>query len=237
MRNIRIFLIALAAITLLIGSIGLGYHLYHKFNDHPESPLNAIPGNTALIIQLNQAGNLLGELNRSNLLWKSVSKFPGIQTVRNELQYLDSASRKTDQISQIFQRYKIWVAITLSGRSDFGALYLATINGKDAESGIVDFIQQISDDGIVVTKSPYSTTTLYRAQSKSGRQPFFFAIMKGVSLEAITLILLSVPLTASHSTLRLPLQQDLKKSQPQSGRKPMQTFTSITDFSPLYYLQ
>lgn len=180
MRNLRIFLISVAALTLLTGFFGLGYHLYQKFRDHPESPMNAIPGNTALIIQLNQAGSLLGELNRSNLIWKSVSRFPGIQTVRNELQYLDSASRKSESISKIFQQNKIWVAISLSGKTNFGALYLAAMPGKSAEAGIVDFVSKLSKAGMVITSSPYSTTTLYRVQAKGTRDPFWFSLMKGV---------------------------------------------------------
>jgi hypothetical protein len=180
MRNIRLFLIGLAVITILSGGIGLAYHLYKRFNTRAESPFNAIPGNTAIIIQLNQAGNLLSELNRSNLLWKSVSRYPGIVTVRNELRYLDSASRKTDQINQIFRQYKVWIAITLSGRSTFGALYLASVGSMDSEAGILDFIRTLGQDSVLITSSPYSTTTLYRAKSKSGKQPFYFAVMNGV---------------------------------------------------------
>jgi hypothetical protein len=180
MRNIRLFLIGLAIVTILAGGIGLAFRLYKRFNAHTESPFNAIPGNTAIIIQLNQAGNLLADLNRSNLIWKSASRYPGIITVRNELRYLDSASRKSEQINQIFRQYKVWIAVTLSGRSTFGALYLASVGNLESESGILDFIRTLGQDSVIITSSPYSTTTLYRAQSKRGGSPFYFSVMKGV---------------------------------------------------------
>lgn len=180
MKNIRIFLISLASLTFLAGFSGIGYLLYNKFNRKAESPFNAIPGNTAMIIQLNQAGQLLSELNRTNLLWRSVSRFPGILTVRTELKYIDSASRTNEHIDRIFRQSSIWVAITLSGKSNFGALYLATIGSHDADGDILDFINKFSGNGALITSTPYSTTQLHRVQMKGGRAPFYFAVMKGV---------------------------------------------------------
>ena len=180
MRKIRTGLIVAFSIILLTGFSWIGYRIFHRYTLHSESPFNAIPGNTALIIQLNQAGNLFEELNRSNLLWKSISHFPGINTIRNELQYIDSTSRKNPKISRIFSKYKILVNITLSGQSDFGALYLASVGGEDPESNILDFIRELFDKEVVIITSPYSTTNLHRIQLKSSREPFYFAVMKGV---------------------------------------------------------
>ncbi|MCX6268367.1 MAG: hypothetical protein NTW16_13565 [Bacteroidetes bacterium] len=107
MRNFRTILIALAIVLTATGFSWLGYTVYTKFQRPSESPFNAIPGNTALIIQLNKAGNLLEELNRSNLLWKAFSRIPGINTVKNELHYVDSSSRKNEKINTIFQQYNM----------------------------------------------------------------------------------------------------------------------------------
>ena len=144
MRNLRIILITLAGVVAATGFSWFGYNLFQKFHRPAESPFNAIPGNTALIIQLNKAGNLLEELNRSNLLWKALSRFPGINVVRNEIQFVDSSSRKNEKINKIFQQYNVLISITLSGRNNFGALYLATVTGSNPDSYISDFIQEIS---------------------------------------------------------------------------------------------
>jgi hypothetical protein len=180
MKNIRSILIGIAALVVLTGFAWLGYTLYNKLQRPAESPFNAVPGNTALIIQLNKAGNLLEELNRSNLLWKALSRFPGINTVRNELNYVDSASRKNEKISKISQQYNILVSITLSGRNSFGALYLASVAGRDPESYILDFINEINAGKAILTETPYSTTRLHRIQSGGSHEAFYFAVLKGV---------------------------------------------------------
>jgi len=180
MRKLRSILILLAVVAALTGFSWLGYTLFRKLQRPAESPFNAIPGNTALIIQLNKAGNLLEELNRSNLLWKALSRFPGINTVRNELNYVDSASLKNEKISKIFQQYNVLVSITLSGRTNFGALYLSNVAGSDPESYILDFINEISAGKAILSQTPYFTTNLHRIQAKGSREAFYFAVLKGV---------------------------------------------------------
>ena len=143
MRNFRTILISIAALVALTGFAWFGYNLYQRFHRPAESPFNAIPGNTACILQLNKAGNLLEELNRSNLLWKALSSFPGINVERNELQFIDSASRQNQKINKIFQQNNILVSISLSGRTNFGALYLTTVTDPNPDSFISEFIQAL----------------------------------------------------------------------------------------------
>jgi hypothetical protein len=206
MRNFRNLLILFAGLVALTGFSWLGYTLYNKFQPPAESTFNAIPGNTALIIQLNKAGNLLEELNRSNLLWRALSRLPGINTVRNELQYVDSASRKNEKINKIFQQYNILISITLSGRNNFGALYLASVAGRDPESYILDFINEINSGKAILSESPYSTTRLHRIQSGGSRDAFYFAVLRGVFMgsfhadlvkRAIDRLSLNTPMAAS----------------------------------------
>jgi len=219
MRNFRTILIVLAVVVAVAGFSWLGYALYNKFQRPSESPFNAIPGNTALIIQLNKAGNLLEELNRSNLLWRALSRFPGISTVKNELHYVDSASRKNEKINKIFQQYNILVSITLSGRNNFGALYLASVSGRDPESYILEFINEINSRKAILSETPYSTTRLHRIQSGGSREAFYFAVLKGVFMgsfhadlvkRAIDRLSLNTPMAASSG---------FRKVQASSGKK------------------
>jgi len=180
MKNIRITLLALAAVVVLSGFCYFGYQLYQKFQRPAESPFNAIPGNTALIIKLNKAGNLWKELNRSNLLWKSLSHFPGVNSIRNEIQFLDSTSRKNEKINEILQQYNVIISITLSGRSSFGALYLSSVTGSNPESYILDFIRHAGAEEARINETPYAATRIHRIQLKGSHDPFYFAVLKGI---------------------------------------------------------
>ncbi|MCK9219007.1 MAG: hypothetical protein M0P47_03020 [Bacteroidales bacterium] len=206
MKNLRIFFFTLTALVLVLGLSWLGYLLYQRTRQPNESPFNAVPGNTALIIKLNKAGNLLEELNRSNLLWKALVRFPGIETVRNELHFVDSASRKNPKINKILQQYPILISISLSGRDKFAALYLTSVNASNAESTIVDFVTEMAGNKAILTETPYFTTQLHRVQIKGSRDAFYFSVLKGVFVasfradlvkKAIDRLSLNTPLATS----------------------------------------
>jgi len=156
MRNIRLAVIITGAVILMGIIILLGSRIFEKFRQPAESPFKAIPGNTALIIKLNKAGNLLEELNRSNLLWRELCRFPGINSVRNELQAVDSASRKNKRVNELLQHFNIFVSISLSGRNTFASLYLTNLPSSVPESEITDFVQNLSSGKTILTESRYT---------------------------------------------------------------------------------
>lgn len=219
MIKFRSILIGIAVIIAVTGFSWLGYTLYNKFQRPAESPFNAIPGNTALIIQLNKAGNLLEELNRSNLLWRALSRFPGINTVKNELHYVDSTSRKNEKINKIFQQYNILVSITLSGRNHFGALYLAAVAGRDPESYILEFINEINSGKAILTDTPYSTTNLHRIQSSGSREAFYFAVLKGVFMGSFHADLVKRAIDRLSLNTPMATSSGFRKVQATAGKK------------------
>ena len=187
MKTVRIIFFSLAAILMLAGFSYAGYMLYQKLRRPAESPFNAIPENTALILKFNKAETLWEDFNRSNLLWKELTRFPGISAVRDEILVLDSARRKNTTINKILQQYNLIIAITVSGRTTFGALYLTQVHGSDPESSIMEFIKKITDTKSSISESPYAETRIHRIQTQEDKDPYYFAILKGVFIGSFRL--------------------------------------------------
>jgi len=180
MKKVRITLYSLAAVIMIAGFSYTGYLLYKKLRRPAESPFNAIPENTALIIKLNKAGTLWEDFNRSNLLWKEMTRFPGISAIRDEIQGLDSARRKNATINEILKQQNLLIAVTVSGRNSFGSLYLTTVQGQDPESSILEFVKGITDPKSSIIETPYAETRIHRIQAQEDKAPFYFAVLKGV---------------------------------------------------------
>jgi len=219
MKSFRNILIIVIVITGISGFSWLGYSIFNKLHTPSESPFNAIPGNTALIIQLNKAGNLLGELNRSNILWKAMTRLPGISTIKDELHLFDSASRKNEKISNLLRQYNVLISITLSGRTNFGALYLTSVSGSDPESYILDFIEKMNGGKAIVTETPYSTTTLHRVQSGGSHDAFYFAVMKGVFMGSFHADLVKRALDRLSLNTPMAASAGFRKVQGSAGKK------------------
>jgi hypothetical protein len=180
MKKIRIALLSLAALIMVALFSYAGYRIYLKLGRPAESPFNAIPDNTALIIKLNKAGILWEDINRTNLLWKELTHFPGVGTLRDEILVMDSARKKNATINDILRQQNLLIAITMSGRMTFGALYLTTLQGPDPESSILEFVKEFASPKSSIIETPYAETKIHRIQLQEDKDPFYFAVLKGV---------------------------------------------------------
>ena len=180
MKVRKTWLIAAAA-AVLIALVFWGiYNLVRLTGQPEESPLNAIPDNTALIIKINKPGNLWEELNRSSLIWKSLSHYPVIRSIKNELHLFDSISRRNVKISAVLQRYNLVITLSLSGRTRFGVVFLTSAPGRDPGLAADEFAKELFGDSVKIIQTPYASTSIRRLQTGDKSSPFYYAIVKGV---------------------------------------------------------
>jgi hypothetical protein len=174
--------ILLPAVLVIAGVLlaSLLLFLSVRLSEGDETPLNAVPDNTALILKINRPGSFWEELNRSNQIWNSLSYYPGIRDVRSELFMFDSISRKNSQVGALLRKYNLVVTLSLSGRTRFGVVFLTQAPGNDFGGLAGDFTKELFGDSCILTKSPYASTTIYRLQKGEKSAPFFFAQVKGV---------------------------------------------------------
>lgn len=168
--------VALLALLLAWGI----YNLARYGNQPDESPLNAIPDNTALIIKINKPGNLWEELKRSSLIWKSISYYPVIRSIRNDMNLFDSISRKNEKISAVLQRYNLVITLSLSGRATFGVVFLTSAPGNDPGLAADQFAKELFGDSARIDLTPYASSKIHRLQTGDKSPPFYYATVKGV---------------------------------------------------------
>ena len=143
MRVVKLSSIILLAIFLALGIPYLGLCPLPEDCTAPKNlPLSAVPDKSAFIIKINHPLDLFGELNRSNLVWKELSTYPGISAVKDELRMLDSVSRMNKSFRNIFKDNPVYIALSLSGRAEFGIIYLISLPISDPESEIENFFNE-----------------------------------------------------------------------------------------------
>jgi hypothetical protein len=180
MRFFKVSLILTLSILVLAGIGYTGYLICQQFQKPSESPIKAISENTVLVIKVHNPAGLIEELQRSNLIWKDLMTFPIFQTLRTEVDFLDSAIKKNENIRKIVRNYPLLLAVSMTGRSTFGLLILTSVPGGDPEVSITDFIKEIFKTKVTILSSPYSSVTLQEVIVKGNNEPFYFAVKKGV---------------------------------------------------------
>ena len=174
MKTYAKWILVLGAASLLAALVWGIYSLAGYYSQPAESPLNAVPDNTAVIIKINKPGNLWEELNRSNLIWRSLSHYPVVRSIRNELHLFDSISRKNEKISAVLQRYNLVLTLTLSGRTTFGVMFLTSAPGNDPGRAADEFAKQLFGDSCRINKTPYASTMIHRLQTSEKSSPFYY---------------------------------------------------------------
>jgi hypothetical protein len=180
MRFFKVSLILTLALLVLAGIGYTGYLIYEQFQKPSESPIKAISENTVMVIKVHNPADVMEDLPRSNLIWKDLMTFPIFKTLRTEVDFLDSAIRKNENIRRIVQNYPLLLAVSMTDRTSFGMLVLTSVPGKDPAATITDFLKQSYNSKVTVLSSPYSSVTLVEVIIKGNNEPFYFAVKKGV---------------------------------------------------------
>jgi outer membrane protein assembly factor BamB len=154
--------------------------IYQKFPGQNESPLKAISENTALIIQVNRPAELAQDIISQNLLWKELTVIPYLSGVKKDIQKIDSLIKTNKNLSQVIKKYPLYLAMTMVTRSSYGFLFLSSIPEKNSEDVITGFLEDNFKDKINILKNQYGSANLVRIILKGTREPFYFAVRKGV---------------------------------------------------------
>jgi len=180
MKSYRIWILIVAIPVLIALGIFLLYRLAGISMQMAVSPLDGVPDNTAMIIKINNPGSLWDELNRSNLIWKSISHYPEVKNIRAELHLFDSISRKNDKISKLLQHSNLIITLTLSGRTRFGTVYIFPLPVDDPGKAADGFAREMFGDSCRINQTPYASTSIHRLQVSEKSPPFFFTAVRGM---------------------------------------------------------
>ncbi|MCX6245803.1 MAG: DUF3352 domain-containing protein [Bacteroidetes bacterium] len=180
MRHFKKAFLILGIVILVAGIGYLSWTLYQKFQGETESPLKAISENTALIIQLNRPSELSQDLFRESLIWKELTIIPYLSAIKKEFGQIDSLLRNSKELTRITRKYPLYLAMTMTGHSSYGFLILTSIPGSNGEDLVTAFLEDSFKDKVTIMKNQYGSANLVRVIMKGKRDPFYFAVRKGV---------------------------------------------------------
>ena len=182
MRSFRVALIILAIIIVTGGIFLTGRSVFLKVRKPAENPLKAIPENTALVLRINHPHSLLMELKDKNQIWHDISAVPYLGSLNDQFSEFDSLIRTHPDLFKVFQDNQLFMAVSQTGRSSFGLLFLSPIPGIDTRNDIIPFLEEKFGNMISIHKSKYSNSEMVRLSFSKSQDPFYFAVSEGIFL-------------------------------------------------------
>jgi hypothetical protein len=185
MKSFRLASLILFCIILFTGIPYLGYVLYQRYSRPASLPLDAVPDKAAFVIRINDPAGLYEELNRSNLIWKEISTWPGISGVRDVLRMLDSLTATDRNIRRLLKEHPVYLTLSLTGRAEFGLMYLASAGNGITPALIAEFLKQRYPAKISVVSTPYASTEILRFHTEGMKDPIFITVSNGVFIMSL----------------------------------------------------
>ncbi len=180
MRLWKIIFWILGAFIVLAGIAYIGWLLFMKMNSKSESPLKAIPQNTALILKINNPHAFWMELNQNNLIWKQLVLLPSLKELSSGINRIDSMLKSDEKLSVMLRNHPVYLALTVKGRYEPVWMFIVQLSGYAPSDAVTDFIGKQFGDKAIIHKVPYGTSDLIRVIVRGEKEPFYFAVGKGV---------------------------------------------------------
>jgi hypothetical protein len=185
MKSFRTPFIIISILILTGGLIYFGWLFYLKIGKSAESPLKAIPENTALIFKLNKPSGLWEGISHGNLIWKEISTIPYIASLNEQIHVIDSLLKTNKSLYAIAQTSQCYAAMSLIGRSSYGFLFLTSLPGIDGESEITSMLEDSYGKELSILKNQYGSANLVRVKIRGQNEPFYFAVRSGVFMGSL----------------------------------------------------
>lgn len=180
MRFFTIVIFVLIGLVILSGISFFGYQFYQKLHAPVESPFKAIPQNSALIIKLNKPSHLWTQTKQTNQLWADLFSVPYLASLRNQIDFLDSAIQKNQKIGLSLRNNPLFIILSPTVPNSYGLLFLINLPSGTSEEFIEEFINETWPSRIIIQKSSYAGSTIFQVLYKNNKDPFYFAARNGI---------------------------------------------------------
>jgi hypothetical protein len=218
MRFLSIVIFVLLGLVILSGIGFFGYQFYQKLHAPVESPFKAIPQSAALIIKLNKPSHLWAESKQANQLWDDLFSVPYLAALKNQINFLDSVSRKNQNIALSLKNNPLFIILSPTVPSSYGLLFLINFPSSESDELLEKFINETWPSRTIIQKSSYAGSTIFRVLFKSFKNPFYFTSRNGIFIGSIQEMLVKQAIDRLSLNLASPDDQSFLQVTASSGK-------------------
>jgi len=209
MKNKSLKKIVIISLSVIVACLIIFFgNKYYKILKEPvASAINAIPKNSALIIELKKSSGLYEDVSEKNLLWKELCNIESFNKLNKQIFYLDSSISVNSKLSGIIENNSVYVSVHFSGYDKFDCLYLVALQNTRQKSLIEDFVGEKK----VVSKIKHKGKTVYKLKLSAFEKPFYYSVCKGIFIGSFSDLLVKNSISTLLSGNNLENDKELAK--------------------------
>jgi hypothetical protein len=186
--------IVIFGIVLIMGLfIAFALIFLRKKTGSVANPLNAVPIDAALVLQINDFRNFEENLLIKNKIWNDLEFISSLDKMQRDVLYLDSIAGKDARISEALYESEIYLSAHFIGGRKVEYLFIFTGRNGDSERNIIGALSGEVNQDIQKTERKYEGKPIYNVKvirKNSDQINYYLSLIDGNLLVSKSIILI-----------------------------------------------
>lgn len=213
-RNRSIFLIVACLIV-----IALFFIFRFNSNTGRNLPLNAVPPDAVMIVEVKQAGELWEELSTKSGVWQELLNFNLFAEADRQILFLDSVFAANDCTSGILKDHSVYISFHILESGDAGIIYLTALPEKCSNAEAESMVKDAAGENITISEKEFFGENMSEVHLTDPDRSFYYVISNGVFIISFESALVADALMQQRSDKPLSQNMSFSKVQSTAGKK------------------
>ena len=179
------------------------------------TPINAVPVNSALIIEIKKPQKFYSEISEKSIFLKKLKQLGEVSNFISDISFIDSIVKGDIKLNQLLTKNPILISLHEVGNKKYYPLYIIRISGRFEANQILKAINNNWNKNNTITSERYNQAKLYKIIN--GNKKFFYSYHNGLLMASKSEILLEDAIRQSESESNLLSDNGLMQLMETSG--------------------
>jgi len=203
-------------VIIFVASL-IGFYFYLKKQAVTGvNPVNAVPVNSAMIIEIKNPVKFFSHLANKNTFYENLSRLKELDKLTKTLISVDSIIKHNDKLKQFFNNHSLTVSVHETGKKEFSSLYIIPVAGRFEANQLLKTIETLSQNKFTINTKRYEQVKIYHASNEN--KNVFYCYHGGLLMASKSEILLQDAVRQSESDVNLLKNKNLKRLMQTSGQ-------------------
>jgi|GEM_PF-1180903 len=207
-----------AAIVVLAFLIWLVIH-FSVSGGRKSAPLDAVPSNAALILEIRQPTQLWSELSVTSGVWRELMNFELFSGINKEIYFLDSLFKTNECATAIITDHPVYISFHALENGASGFLYLTGLTKGCSDDIAETLVKQAATSKAVLSIRRFNGEDITEVTVPGKKDKFYFTVSKNVFICSFQLSLVEAAINQQKSGKSIASDAVFTKVSGTAGKK------------------
>jgi hypothetical protein len=218
MQNRKLLTAIGAAIVVLAFLVWLVIH-FSVSGNKKSAPLDAIPSDAAMVLEIRQPTQLWSELSVTSGVWRELMNFEMFAGINKEIYFLDSLFKTNECATAVITDHPVYISFHAMENGATGFLYLTGLTNSCSNDIAVTLVKQAATSKAVLSNRSFNGEDITEVTVPGKKENFYFTVSKNVFICSFQLPLVEAAINQQKSGTSIASDAGFTKVSGTAGKK------------------